>query len=187
MRIYISQASPVYQIHFEKDSKKYFVNFNANYKRLCSVLEKKHSETKITYEYMSNYEIKLGMPTLVANLISVLFVAAFFTKSTSMTSGVKSSGTGIYDQLLGQKKTFEVFTKTNVRFADVAGLDESKIEVQEFVDFLKHPEKYKKLGARIPKGVLLSGPPGTGKTMLAKACAGEAGVPFIPTSGSDFV
>lgn len=127
------------------------------------------------------------MPTLIANLISVLFIAAFFTKSSSMTSGVKNSGANIYDQLLGQKKNFEIITKTNVRFADVAGLDESKIEVQEFVDFLKNPEKYKKLGARIPKGVLLSGPPGTGKTMLAKACAGEAGVPFIPTSGSDFV
>ena len=74
-----------------------------------------------------------------------------------------------------------------MKFQDVAGLDESKIEIQEFVDFLKNPQKYKKLGARIPKGVLLSGPPGTGKTMLAKACAGEAGVPFIATSGSDFV
>ena len=80
-----------------------------------------------------------------------------------------------------------MITNTKVRFADVAGLDESKVEVMEFVDFLKNPQKYKKLGARIPKGVLLSGPPGTGKTMLAKACAGEAGVPFIPTSGSDFV
>lgn len=57
----------------------------------------------------------------------------------------------------------------------------------EFVDFLKHPERYNELGARIPKGALLSGPPGTGKTLLAKACAGEAGVPFLFMSGSDFV
>lgn len=127
------------------------------------------------------------MPTVIANLISIVFIASFFTRSSSMTSTRNSNSSNIYQQLLGQKKNFEVIHKTNVKFADVAGLDESKIEVQEFVDFLKNPEKYKKLGARIPKGVLLSGPPGTGKTMLAKACSGEAGVPFIPTSGSDFV
>jgi cell division protease FtsH len=63
----------------------------------------------------------------------------------------------------------------------------AKQEVIEFVDFLKHPEKYKKLGAKIPKGALLVGPPGTGKTLLAKAVAGEAGVPFLSISGSDFV
>lgn len=124
---------------------------------------------------------------MFANIISIIFIAAFFTKSSSMTSSTRNSSSNIYQQLLGQKKSFEVIHKTNVHFADVAGLDESKIEVQEFVDFLKNPDKYKKLGARIPKGVLLSGPPGTGKTMLAKACSGEAGVPFIPTSGSDFV
>lgn len=127
------------------------------------------------------------MPTVIANLISIVFIASFFTRSSSMTSTRNNNSSNIYQQLLGQKKNFEVIHKTNVKFADVAGLDESKIEVQEFVDFLKNPEKYKKLGARIPKGVLLSGPPGTGKTMLAKACSGEAGVPFIPTSGSDFV
>ena len=63
----------------------------------------------------------------------------------------------------------------------------AKQEVIEFVDFLKHPEKYKKLGAKIPRGALLVGPPGTGKTLLAKALAGEAGVPFLTISGSDFV
>ena len=74
-----------------------------------------------------------------------------------------------------------------VTFEDVAGLDEEKEELSEIVDFLKNPKKYVKLGARIPKGVLLVGPPGTGKTYLSKACAGEAGVPFFSISGSDFV
>ncbi len=72
-------------------------------------------------------------------------------------------------------------------FADVAGVDEAKQELQEIVDFLKTPEKYTKLGAKIPKGVLLVGPPGTGKTLLAKAVAGEAGVPFFSISGSEFI
>ncbi|WP_236024982.1 ATP-dependent zinc metalloprotease FtsH [Arenibaculum pallidiluteum] len=77
--------------------------------------------------------------------------------------------------------------RTDVRFADVAGLDEARAEVAELVDFLKQPERYRDLGAAIPKGVLLVGPPGTGKTLLARAVAGEAGVPFFATTGSDFV
>ena len=72
-------------------------------------------------------------------------------------------------------------------FADVAGADEEKEELQEIVEFLKDPKKYDALGARIPKGVLMVGPPGTGKTLLARATAGEAGVPFFSISGSDFV
>jgi cell division protease FtsH len=75
----------------------------------------------------------------------------------------------------------------NVKFDDVAGLDEEKKEVSELIDFLKNPKKFQKMGARIPKGVLLVGPPGTGKTLLAKAVAGEANVPFFYISGSDFV
>ena len=78
-------------------------------------------------------------------------------------------------------------TKNKITFADVAGADEEKEELQEMVDFLKNPRNYTELGARIPKGVLLVGPPGTGKTLLAKAVAGEAGVPFFSISGSDFV
>ncbi|MDF2568599.1 MAG: ftsH 5 [Sporomusa sp.] len=77
--------------------------------------------------------------------------------------------------------------KTKVTFGDVAGADESKQELEEVVEFLKHPKKFNDLGARIPKGVLLFGPPGTGKTLLARAVAGEAGVPFFSISGSDFV
>ncbi len=76
---------------------------------------------------------------------------------------------------------------TKTMFTDVAGVDEAKQELQEIVQFLKTPEKYTKIGARIPKGVLLVGPPGTGKTLLAKAVAGEAGVPFFSISGSEFV
>jgi cell division protease FtsH len=76
---------------------------------------------------------------------------------------------------------------TKVTFADVAGVDEAKAEIKEIVDFLKTPQEYGRLGARLPKGILLVGPPGTGKTLLARAVAGEAGVPFLSISGSEFV
>ena len=77
--------------------------------------------------------------------------------------------------------------KTDIRFDDIAGLDEEKYELVEIVDFLKTPEAYAKMGAKIPKGILLYGKPGTGKTLIAKAIAGEAGVPFISMSGSEFI
>lgn len=72
-------------------------------------------------------------------------------------------------------------------FRDVAGCEEAKLEIMEFVNFLKNPEQYQELGAKIPKGAILTGPPGTGKTLLAKATAGEANVPFITVSGSEFL
>jgi len=84
-------------------------------------------------------------------------------------------------------KIYDQTTKTRVTFSDVAGIDEAKAELQEVVDFLKHPEKYRRLGGRIPRGVLLIGAPGTGKTLLARAVAGEANVPFFSISGSEFV
>jgi AFG3 family protein len=100
-------------------------------------------------------------------------------------------GGGGMQEMMGMNKAnaqvFGVDKKMRTRFKHVAGLQNAKTEVTEFVDFLKSPEKYKKLGAKVPRGALLTGPPGTGKTLLAKAVAGEAGVPFLSISGSDFV
>lgn len=87
----------------------------------------------------------------------------------------------------GEKKKFEEILNVETKFKDVAGCDEAKQEIMEFVYFLRNPEKYEKLGARIPRGAILSGPPGTGKTLLAKATAGEAEVPFYSVSGAEFV
>src|SRR5947207_13162266 len=84
------------------------------------------------------------------------------------------------------KGTHRIKDRPMVRFSDVAGVEEAKSEVQEVVDFLKHPKKYKRLGGTLPKGILLVGPPGTGKTMLAKAIAGEAQANFFSAHGSDF-
>jgi len=89
--------------------------------------------------------------------------------------------------MLQPRSKIELEPKTGVTFDDVAGCDESKLELEEVVDFLSNPDKFTKVGAQSPRGVLLEGPPGTGKTLLARAVAGEAGVPFISTSGSEFV
>lgn len=97
----------------------------------------------------------------------------------------KNMGGGILG--MGSSKKLVNSEKPSVKFDDVAGVEESKEEVEEIVDFLKHPDRYMNLGAKIPKGVLLVGPPGTGKTLLAKAVAGEADVPFFSVSGSSFI
>ncbi|MBE7076110.1 MAG: AAA family ATPase, partial [Clostridiales bacterium] len=85
------------------------------------------------------------------------------------------------------KTKIKSYSMSKVKFSDIAGMDEEKVELQEIVEFLKNPKKFTDLGARIPKGVLLVGQPGTGKTLLARAVAGESKVPFISISGSDFV
>ena len=94
---------------------------------------------------------------------------------------------GIFSVGKSRAQIFDKDTNVKLNFNDVAGLEEAKTEVMEIVDFLKNPKKYTNLGGKIPKGALLIGPPGTGKTMLAKAVAGEANVPFFSISGSDFV
>ncbi len=99
----------------------------------------------------------------------------------------RQGGLGGFMTVGKSKAKVYVVKDTKTTFEDVAGVEEAKAELEEVVDFLKHPDQYGKLGARIPKGVLLVGPPGTGKTLLARAVAGEAGVPFFSISGSEFV
>ncbi|MBS1504898.1 MAG: AAA family ATPase, partial [Bacteroidetes bacterium] len=100
--------------------------------------------------------------------------------------GMLGGGTSIFNFGKSTATLIEK-NKSDVTFNEVAGLEEAQIEVREIVDFLKNPDTFTKLGAKIPKGVILVGPPGTGKTLLAKAVAGEARVPFFSISGSEFV
>jgi AFG3 family protein len=119
----------------------------------------------------------------------LLFIGLWILLMRKMGGGAGGGGGpgGIFNIGKSKATLFDKGTKVNITFADVAGLDEAKVEVMEIVDFLKNPKKYTNLGGKIPKGALLIGPPGTGKTLLAKAVAGEAQVPFFSLSGSDFV
>ena len=116
------------------------------------------------------------LPGTIFSILPTLIMVALFIMIFKM-QGIGEKGK-VYD---------ETERKTKVRFDDVAGLEEEKGELKEIVDFLKRPEKYTRMGARVPKGVLLYGKPGTGKTLIAKAIAGEADVPFISMSGSEFI
>lgn len=118
--------------------------------------------------------------------VGMVVIGYFLFRSLfrGMAGGASGRGSGMFDNGFNSTKKS---TKSNVRFSDVAGIDEVKAELVEVVDYFTNSKKYKELGAVLPKGVLLVGPPGTGKTLLAKAVAGEANVPFYSISGSDFV
>ncbi len=120
----------------------------------------------------------------VLPMIIVVVMCLFFFYMMTMQNG--GGGQNARMMNFGKSKAKQM-TDTKVTLNDVAGLDEEKADLEEIIDFLKNPGKYTRVGARIPKGVLLEGSPGTGKTLLAKAVAGEAGVPFFSISGSDFV
>ena len=122
------------------------------------------------------------LPYLIVMVIVIIIM-------TMLVSRVQGAGSGGQMMNFGKSRARkdENTGKNRVTFKDVAGLDEEKEDLEEIVEFLKNPGKFIKVGARIPKGVLLEGPPGTGKTLMAKAVAGEAGVPFFSISGSDFV
>ncbi|KAJ2707213.1 AAA ATPase afg3 [Coemansia sp. IMI 203386] len=141
---------------------------------------------RIPVEYRD--EVSIGS-TLIHFAPTLLLIGAFIwmsRKAPGAGGGAGGSG-GIFGIGKSRARMYNKETDVKIAFKDVAGCDEAKEEIMEFVKFLKEPEMYERLGAKIPKGAILSGPPGTGKTLLAKATAGEAGVPFLSVSGSEFV
>jgi cell division protease FtsH len=142
-------------------------------------LVKELDEHKV--DYSGRYESKF-----MSNILSWMFPIAIMLLIWRYAMKKMGPGMGVMSFAKSKAKLFAE-NETKVTFADVAGIDEAKEELQEVVEFLKNPEKFQKLGGRIPKGVLLVGAPGTGKTLLAKAVAGEAKVPFFSISGSEFV
>ena len=143
-------------------------------------------ENRIDVEYVTRTDWFGNILAWVLPLV-ILFAIWFFLLNRMRPGGGQIGGRNIFDFGKSTATLFSKDTQTEVTFDDVAGLDEVKVEVREIVDFLKDPQKYTRLGAKIPKGILLVGPPGTGKTLLARAVAGEAGVPFFSISGSEFV
>ena len=162
-------------------------DFTLFYDDLNDLVVEQYSKGIIT-QY--DYPAAPGTNWLQVLLPYVLAIMAFILLMNLMTRMNGSGAGGVSDKMahFGEARVSRIPEgDTKVTFKDVAGADEEKEELQEIVEFLRDPEKYLKLGAHIPKGVLLVGPPGTGKTLLAKAVAGEAGVKFLSISGSDFV
>ena len=155
---------------------------------LGPLIEEQHKRGIIrNYDFEQGFELPMWLVVLLPAVASAaLAMVIWMMLGAHQQSAQGGGGGGPGVSRFGRARTVEA-KDTAVTFADVAGADEEKQELQELVDFLKEPQKFIDLGARIPKGVLLVGPPGTGKTLLAKAVAGEAGVGFLSISGSDFV
>ena len=143
---------------------------------------KASQQLEVTYKKKQNL-----LPEIFMWTFPLLLLLIFWRFIMGRVGTEGPGGTSIFNFGKSTATLMDMDNKSTVTFDDVAGLDEAKVEVKEIVDFLRDPSTYTKLGAKIPKGVIIAGPPGTGKTLLVKAVAGEAKVPFFSISGSEFV
>ena len=185
--IYQNQTAPTGEIEVTlgvNENKKTESFYTSDVNEVVSLLREKSFTKYYIHDVTKQSWVVTMMPYL-------LMLVMFFVMMMIMTAGpgVTGGGAGNSKMMNFGKSRARMSSENDkkVTFKDVAGLKEEKEELEEIVDFLKNPAKYNGIGARIPKGVILTGPPGTGKTLLAKAVAGEAGVPFFSISGSDFV
>lgn len=173
----------------ETPTGKLLIQFKENGRKELNISDVKEMEERLAKNDI-NYITKdvKRASTLFTTVLPIVLVGGFILFTIILMNRQANGGGGGKMANFGKSKAkMTTQDKINVTFQNVAGLEEEKEELKEIVDFLRSPQKYVKVGARIPKGVLLVGPPGTGKTLLAKAVAGEAGVPFFSISGSDFV
>ena len=163
-----------------------YIGYEFQLGKIISIIEANSADGSTNLkEY--DFEPTPETPWYVAYLPYIITGLLFIGLTIFLMRQTSNGGAGKMNNFAKSKAKMVAGDKNAVKFADVAGADEEKAELEEVVEFLKDPAKFLKLGARIPRGVLLVGPPGTGKTLLAKAVAGEAGVPFFSISGSDFV